>query len=69
MRLNLKYTVFKPMLVTTTTEGEVWAEKGDVITVIDKDVDNFIILKVNDRDIFSTWKKKSWVLAHIEIKE
>jgi len=70
MRLNFKYTIYTRMLVTTTAKsGEIWAEKGDVITVIDKDADNFTIVRVNDREIFSIWKRKSWVLAHIEIKE
>ena len=47
--------------ITTTPKGKIYAEVGDVITVKDKCCEYYYILKVNDMQIFSTWKRKNWI--------
>ena len=49
--------------VTTTSAGKIFAKVGDAITISNRDVEHYNILKVNDTKIFSRWMRKNWVNA------
>jgi hypothetical protein len=52
-----------PFFITRTSNGEVIANVGDTITVKDKGAEYFYIVKLNGKNIFSTWQRKSWIIA------
>lgn len=49
--------------ITTTPNGKIFANEGDVIVVSDRGEEYYNILKVNDVAIFSRWMRKTWVDA------
>mgnify|MGYP001562518183 CR=1 FL=1 len=57
-------TVKTPFHVTTTREGKVFAKTGDKLTVKEKGLEYFYILKLNGKNIFSVWQRKNWILSH-----
>jgi hypothetical protein len=58
-----KLTVKTLFEITTTPNGKIFANVGDIILVSDRDSDNYNILKVNNTIIFSRWMRKFWVNA------
>jgi len=58
-----KLTVKTKFFITRTNDGEIYANEGDILTVKDKGAEHFNIVKLNDKNIFSIWQRKKWVLA------
>ena len=56
-------TVKTEFEVTTTNACKIFAKVGDTITISNRDVEHYNILKVNDTKIFSRWMRKAWVNA------
>ena len=53
-----------PFNITTTKEGEVWAKVGDKLKVEERTADVLWIRKLNDQNIYSTWKNKNYILSY-----
>ena len=51
-------------VATSSRDGKIIAKPGDQLKVEDKGFDYFYIKRLNDKPIFSTWKRKNWVLSH-----
>jgi hypothetical protein len=62
----MKLTFKKEFYITTTKLGEVIAKPGDTIECKEKNAEYFYIVKLNNENIFSCWKKKSVVMMHCE---
>jgi hypothetical protein len=52
--------------ITTTSSEKIIAKRGDVLKVTERGAEYYNIKKLNGINIFSTWIRKPWVLAHCE---
>jgi len=60
----IRLTVEREFEITTTNKGKIIAKKGDILTLKNKGAEYYYILKCNDTQIFSIWKRKNWVDFH-----
>ncbi len=63
---DMKLIVKTRFEVTTTLNGKLFAEVGDVIKVSNRDGEYYNILRVNQTPVFSRWMRKNWVNAKCE---
>lgn len=63
-----KLIVTKTFELTEETSGKIFANIGDTLIVKDKGVEYYHILRLNEKNIFSRWMRKSWINAHSKIK-
>lgn len=57
----------KIYLTTTHLDGDIYALPNDWIRVVEKNDEEFFIIKFNGRDILSTWKTKIFILENCEL--
>lgn len=62
-----KLIVTKTFEVTTEPAGKIFANVGDTLIVKDKGSEEYYILRLNQKNIFSRWMRKSWINSHTKI--
>ena len=54
-------------ITTTSKDGKIFAEQGDILKVLDKGCEFYNILKLNNKQIFSIWQRKKWIESKCEL--